>query len=115
MYIAFWKHSYSSLSSYMIPFNDSDNKLSLNSNYWNERYMAGQTGWDLGKVSPPMQAYIDQLIQKDISILIPGCGNSYEADYLLSKGFTHITLLDISPVLVEELRTKYASDKGSIR
>ncbi len=77
------------------------------SQYWNDRYLQGQTGWDIRQVSPPLQAYFDQLTAKDLSILIPGCGNSYEAEYLLKKGFTNITLLDISPALVESLRRKF--------
>jgi hypothetical protein len=34
-------------------------------------------------VSLPIKAYIDTLKDKDIAILIPGCGNTYEAAYLL--------------------------------
>ena len=40
-------------------------------------------------------------------ILIPGCGNAYEAEYLLSKGFTGVTLIDISSTLVIRLKEKY--------
>jgi hypothetical protein len=47
---------------------------------------SNETGWDLGQVSPPLKAYIDQLTDKNLRILIPGCGNSYEAEYLLEKG-----------------------------
>jgi len=79
----------------------------LGSNYWNDRYLQGDTGWDMGIVSPPLQAYFDQLADKNISILIPGCGNSYEAEYLLKQDFTDITLLDISPVLIGRLRHKF--------
>jgi SAM-dependent methyltransferase len=74
--------------------------------YWNERYLQGDTGWDMGQVSPPLQAYFDQLPAKNISILIPGCGNSYEAAYLLENGFSDLTLLDISPVLIRRLQNK---------
>lgn len=74
--------------------------------YWDERYLQGDTGWDIGHVSPPLQVYFDQLTNKDLEILIPGCGNSYEAEYLLGQGFTNITLLDISPTLIARLRKK---------
>ncbi|HEV2480761.1 MAG TPA: methyltransferase [Puia sp.] len=74
--------------------------------YWNERYLQGNMGWDIGDVSPPLRVYFDQLTAKDAAILIPGCGNSYEAEYLLKKGFTNITLLDISPVLIGRLRER---------
>jgi len=50
--------------------------------FWSSKYQEGQTGWDMGEVSPPIKAYIDQLTNKDLSILIPGAGNAYEAAYL---------------------------------
>lgn len=82
------------------------NKTS-NPEYWNELYRNNETGWDIGYPSPALKEYIDQLANTSISILIPGCGNSYEADYLLQKGFTDITLIDISPLLTAELEKKY--------
>ena len=81
--------------------------LSLDNNYWNNQYIANTVGWDLGEVSPPIKAYIDQLINKDVRILIPGCGNTYEAAYLLKQGFSNITVIDFAPVLIEQLKEKY--------
>ncbi|RYZ83937.1 MAG: hypothetical protein EOO68_32290, partial [Moraxellaceae bacterium] len=74
--------------------------MELNQSFWDERYQKGDTGWDLGAISAPLQQYIDQLSNKQISILIPGCGNAYEAEYLLRHGFTNISLIDISPAAV---------------
>ena len=54
-------------------------------NFWNERYQNDETRWDLGTVSPPIAQYTQQLPNKNISILIPGCGNTYEAAYLYFK------------------------------
>lgn len=85
-------------------------KKELNANYWDERYQTNSTGWDIGSVSPPMKTYIDTLSDKNIRILIPGCGNTYEADYLLQKGFTNITVIDIAPTLVQKLKEKYAGN-----
>ena len=68
----------------------------LNDNYWSERYKNNQSRWDIGQVAPALKAYFDQLPDKNISILIPGCGNAYEAEYLLKQGFTSVTLADIS-------------------
>jgi methyl halide transferase len=77
--------------------------------YWTQRYQSRQTGWDIGYASTPIKEYIDQLADKNISIMIPGCGNAYEAEYLVEKGFTNITLVDISPLLVEALQRKFKS------
>lgn len=81
--------------------------IPLGETYWNNQYEAGATGWDLGEVSPPLKAYIDQLTNKNLRILIPGCGNTYEADYLLQQGFTDITVIDIAPLLIAQLKEKY--------
>lgn len=81
--------------------------LQLDGDYWSNRYNNGTDIWDLGEVSPPIKNYIDQFTNKKLRILIPGCGNTYEADYLLQKGFTNVTVIDIAPVLVAQLKEKY--------
>jgi methyl halide transferase len=86
------------------------NTNSLDSNYWDERYLSDTLPWDLGEVSPPIKTYIDGLADKTIRILIPGCGNAYEARYLLKKGFTNITLIDIAVTLTTRLKKKYAGN-----
>lgn len=68
----------------------------LNKSYWENRYTENETGWDIGVVSTPLQTYIDQLTNKNISILIPGAGNGYEFDYLLNKGFQDTYVMDIA-------------------
>ncbi|MCO4292685.1 TPMT family class I SAM-dependent methyltransferase [Solitalea sp. MAHUQ-68] len=83
--------------------------LSLDADFWNNRYQTAQTGWDLGTVSPPLKAYIDQLTNKSISILIPGCGNAYEAEYLLEQGFSAITLVDISETITKQIKEKLSN------
>ncbi len=71
-------------------------KNNFDQNYWENNYKNNQIGWDIGYASPPIINYIDQLTNKDISILIPGAGNAYEADYLFNNGFNDVTVLDIS-------------------
>lgn len=77
----------------------------LNSEFWNNRYIQNDTGWDIGAPSPALVLYAETF-PLDTSILIPGCGNAYEAVYLLKKGFTGITLLDISPALTASVAEK---------
>ena len=79
----------------------------FNDEYWSGRYQAHNTLWNIGHASPPLTAYIDQLEDVHKKILIPGCGFAYEADYLLEKGFTDITLLDISSALTGVLQKKF--------
>lgn len=80
---------------------------SEDSSYWEERYRDNITPWDLGMVSPPLKNYIDRLTDHNLSILIPGCGNAYEASYLLEKGFQNVTLIDLSATLTSSLQTRY--------
>jgi methyl halide transferase len=76
----------------------------LNANYWTDRYQENQTGWDLGQVSPPLKAYIDQLANKNQKILIPGCGRGYEGIYLWNEGFKNVHLADFSQAAISEVR-----------
>ena len=78
--------------------------------YWDNRYKNNAAAWDMGEVSPPLKKYIDQLKDKNIRILIPGCGNTYEAEYLLQNEFTNITVVDIAPELVNNLKKKFKNN-----
>jgi SAM-dependent methyltransferase len=84
--------------------------------FWENRWQKGETGWDLHGVSPAIKKYIDTLADKTLRILIPGCGNAYEAEYLLQQGFTHITVIDIAPSLTDALinKNKAAVEAGTL-
>ncbi len=74
--------------------------------YWTTRYAEGNTGWDLGGPSTPLREYIDQLEDRGLAILIPGAGNAYETEYLHERGFTNVTVLDISPAPLAALAAR---------
>ena len=80
--------------------------MELNEAYWSARYKNGQTGWDIGYVSTPIKTYIDQLESKEVSILIPGAGNAYEAEYLWKAGFRNVTVIDLSQEPLENLKKR---------
>lgn len=82
--------------------------MKLNEEYWDQQWAAQKTGWDVGKPTPPLMSIIDNY-SGDLSdkVLIPGCGNAYEAEYLIQKGFTNITLIDISETAVKKLQEKF--------
>ena len=85
------------------------NKLNLDETFWSERYLSGQIGWDIGYVSTPLKEYIDQLSDKNLKILIPGGGNSYEAEYFLNKGFLNVSVIDISSIPLDNLAKRVPS------
>lgn len=84
-----------------------NNTDTLDAFFWNNRYATNSFGWDLGQISPPLKSYIDQIENKHISILIPGCGNSYEAAYLIESGFTNVTVIDIAEIPITRLKNVF--------
>lgn len=71
-------------------------ELNLDKSYWDERYRTQETGWDIGEPSTPFVEYFNQVDNKQLKILIPGAGNSYEAEFLLKAGFLNVFVLDVS-------------------
>lgn len=74
--------------------------------YWTKRYQEKSTGWDIGYPSTPIKEYIDQLEDKTISILIPGAGNAYEAEYLWKQGFSKVFVMDISEFPLKQFQKR---------
>jgi methyl halide transferase len=68
----------------------------LDEKYWTTRYLNKSTAWDAGEVTLPIKQYLDQLINKEIKILIPGAGNGHEVIYAFENGFKNTHILDIS-------------------
>lgn len=81
-------------------------EINKNSEFWNNRYKNDDTGWDMGIISTPIKAYFDQLTDKSLKILIPGCGNAHEAEYLFNQGFKNIFLVDLSPIALKNFRKR---------
>jgi thiopurine S-methyltransferase len=86
-------------------------QIKLDSNYWNDRYFSGNTGWDIQSVSRPIKEYLEQVKNKDISILIPGCGNAHEAAYANSIGFEDVHILDFAELAIQNFISKHPQFK----
>jgi methyl halide transferase len=80
--------------------------LNLDKKYWEEKYLNDETNWDIGYISTPLKEYFDQLENKNLKILIPGCGNAYEADYLFESGFGNVFLLDWSENVISDFKER---------
>ena len=83
--------------------------MKLNAAYWEDRYKTCQTGWDIGYPSDPIVSFCRQLQDKTIAILIPGAGNAYEASWLHEQGFRNVTVIDIAPTPLKNLRERLPS------
>ncbi len=87
--------------------------MNLSEDFWDNRYKEDDTGWDLGKVSPPLKAYIDQLTNKNLKILIPGGGHSHEAEHLHSEGFKNVYVVDVSKTALSNIKSRVPSFPSS--
>jgi methyl halide transferase len=75
--------------------------------YWDQNYSSGnKIGWDIGYPSTPIKEYIDQLSDKNISILVPGAGNGYEVEYLFKNGFKQVHYMDFAPTAIENFKQR---------
>lgn len=80
--------------------------MNFDEQYWTERYKNGTDRWDIGYISTPIKEYIDQLNDKSIKILIPGAGNSHEAEYIFNKGFHNLYVCDLSAAPLANLKAR---------
>lgn len=80
--------------------------ISLDKNYWTQRYQQNETGWDVGEITTPLKEYFNQIKNKNVSILIPGAGNAYEAEYLFNNGFNNIFVIDISEEPLKNIKKR---------
>jgi thiopurine S-methyltransferase len=80
--------------------------MNLDERYWALRYKENRIKWDIGSISTPIKEYIDQLEDKSLRILIPGSGNSYEAEYLHRLGFINVFVVDIAKEPLENLKRR---------
>jgi len=78
----------------------------LTDDYWQNRYKAEQTAWDVGVISRPIKEYLDQLTDKNIKILVPGAGNAHEVEYAFQQGFKNVYLLDWAKQPLENFKKR---------
>ena len=82
-------------------------KTRFDKEFWESKYNAKETGWDIGYASTPLTTYFDQLFNKELKILIPGGGNCYEAEYLFEQGFENVFVIDIAEQPLKNLKIRF--------
>lgn len=78
----------------------------INKTYWEKRYANNKTGWNIGYISTPLKVYFDQITDKSLKILIPGAGNSYEAEYLWKNGFKNVFVADFVQQPLDNIKNR---------
>lgn len=83
-------------------------KQHLDKAYWTQRWENTETGWDVGSAVPAITDFFKTLEDKNVSVLIPGCGNAYEASALWKQGYRDITIVEIVSAKAQELQEQFA-------
>ncbi len=77
---------------------------------WEERWREDNTPWDLGGVTPALDAWCKENPIRDQDILVPGCGRGHDAHYMSKRG-ARVVALDISPEALETARRAYPDSR----
>lgn len=92
---------------------DIDNIPSDNAGYgvpsfWDEYYSRSDHSYDWYQPYPSFRKMITRIAQSNSKILIPGCGNSLMMEDMINDGFSDVTGLDISRVVIDQMKEKYS-------
>jgi len=80
---------------------------------WEAQYRKGETPWEKGEPSPPLEDYL-QNHQLPGRVLVPGCGLGHDARLLAARGGAdEVVGLDIAPWAVERARELAQSERES--
>lgn len=74
--------------------------------FWSSRWEKGETGWDAGAPTTPLSEYINTLEDRQLNILIPGCGSGYEAELLWSHGFKNVWVIDLAEIPLRQFKER---------
>jgi ubiquinone/menaquinone biosynthesis C-methylase UbiE len=76
--------------------------------YWDERYATMTESYDWYQDYGTLKSFLDPYMRdKQVEILIPGCGSSTLGGELYNAGYQNITNVDISEVVVNQMTDKY--------
>lgn len=81
----------------------------LDASYWDGRYRAGATGWDIGAANRGLVDAVVERVAPSARILIPGAGRAHEALALWRRGYRETTVLDWSAEAIAAVRRRVAT------
>jgi thiopurine S-methyltransferase len=80
--------------------------------FWDERFARGVTPWDMHGVPAEFQAFAGT--RQPCPVLIPGCGNGWEAGWLHQRGWP-VTAIDFAAEAVASARKALGAAAGVVR
>jgi SAM-dependent methyltransferase len=81
-----------------------------NPSYWDTRYTASAGEYEWFQSWDLLLPHISEFVPSGGSALHLGCGNSPMSSDLLRSGFTAVLNIDISEVVIAQMRERYATD-----
>lgn len=87
--------------------------------FWNSRYLSGQTPWDFGGVPADLKSYLRRRLKYPLPpgaerghVFIPGCGSGYEVRIFADAGFK-VTAMDMASAAIDRVK-KLVDDNPSV-
>lgn len=71
--------------------------------FWNQRYAAACTPWDLGAAPPALLRFLSTNPGEGRRVLVPGCGSGHEIPAFANAGY-QVTALDFSAEAIARVR-----------
>ena len=94
------------------PQDQSPQDRSHETSWWNNRWVEGRTGWDLGGPHPHAEMVIQECQRLGLTVgptvLLPGCGRAHDGAFLARQGFK-VVATDISSSAIAEAKALYSS------
>lgn len=85
-----------------------------NNDFWETRYVEGNTGWDIGQPAPP---FVDLMLGPDApqagSMIVPGCGRGHDALFFAKHGFS-VTGVDFASSALADARSAATIEKVKV-
>ncbi|THU58900.1 hypothetical protein C4D60_Mb03t19350 [Musa balbisiana] len=77
--------------------------------YWDARYLAdGSASFDWYQRYSALRPFVRKYVPVSARVLMVGCGNAVLSEDMVKDGYIDIMNIDISSIVIEMMRTKYA-------
>lgn len=91
-------------------------------NGWNDRYVEGRTGWDLGAAPPALlreitaavERHAQRRVEAPLRVLVPGCGRGHDA-LAWARAGAEVVGMDFAPLAVQEATALAESNDLPVR